>query len=231
MKLAIVQPAAAFALAITLVAGSVHAGFRPALEVQPGGEATRIALAPLVSFELTGATLSELLATITSRTGVSIHQTPEAAAATIDSRLDLRVVDVPAELVLSRVLSALSLAPEVSATGVSVKKVERGAGIFVHREGAETKGSPRMTVREKTRTSGTTVTVSPAGATEEEVARIIESIRETGDDRRVVVRKVTRDVSTAESAEKNGQRVRMLTIRSDDQSEGTLDLTIRNFAH
>jgi hypothetical protein len=233
MKLQIVQPAAAFALAITLIAGSVHAGFRPGIEVQPGGEATRLALAPRVSFEMTGATLSEVLATITSRTGVSIHQTPEAAAAAIDPRLDVRAVDVPAELVLSHVLSSLSLAPEVSAHGVSVKKRERGSGIAVLRDGVEIKGSPRIVVHEN---PGERVKGSPevrvlSGASEEDVAKILESVRGTSDEKRLFVRKVARDESTAGSAEKTNERVRKLIIRNqDDQSEGSLEVTVRNRA-
>ena len=90
-------------------------------KLDPSAHASMGKLTARVSFDLTGASLSDLLTAISNKTGVPITQEP--ALATMDvqkARFTIEAENVPAHIVLLEALRPFELAPEPNANGISI---------------------------------------------------------------------------------------------------------------
>jgi len=74
-----------------------------------------------ISFDLTNATLSDLLTTISNRTGVVMKQAPEIATSRVQgARFTIHAENIPAHAALHESLAAFGLAPVPDAGGITI---------------------------------------------------------------------------------------------------------------
>lgn len=150
---------------------------RMMMRLDPAVQATVERLDQQISFEISNATLTELLSAVANKTGLVIKQAPELATHPIqNARFTLKAESVPAHAVLMESLIPFELAPEPSADGVTI--AAGIAKIMVDRA-----DHPGEATREVVITNGTP-----------EEARMVEKVLEAGElagevNERVFIRK------------------------------------------
>jgi hypothetical protein len=90
-------------------------------KLDPAALATIEKLDRVTSLELTNASLSELLSAVSNATGLVVTQDPGLATHAVqNARFTLKADNVPVHMVLMEALKPFQLAPEPSASGVSI---------------------------------------------------------------------------------------------------------------
>ena len=112
-------------VAVVGVAGLTNAEdvkhFRFMHKLDPATQATIRTLDEKLTFELNNASFGDLLATVSSKAGVSITQSPEIASLDVqDARFTLKAENVPAHAVLMEALVPFKLSVEPTETGVTI---------------------------------------------------------------------------------------------------------------
>jgi len=132
------------AFGLTDARGGEHRRILKSLD--PAAEQTISRLEQRVTFDLTNASLGDLLNTVSNKTGVAVAQSPEAATSNVQqARFTIHAENFPAHAVLAESLAAFRLSPEPGANGVTIAAANCE---MVVRESDETPGkTEHMTKR------------------------------------------------------------------------------------
>ncbi len=88
-----------------------------------------------ISLDVENASFGELLNTVTNATGITITQSPEAAASTVQqAKFTIRATNIPAAVLLHSSLLPFHLVPTPEANGVTIYQAAEGEGGEQHME-------------------------------------------------------------------------------------------------
>jgi bla regulator protein BlaR1 len=174
-----------------------------------------------VSFDLTSASLGELLNTVSSKAGITITQSPEVATSSAQqARFTLHADNVPVHAVLVESLAPFMLMPKPEGDGIVIEK--GNCALMTKVSESSEDGAQGRTVEKRV-----IVTDGKEGAVAMDNARIESETAPGTVDKEIVIRKMGGGASCALS--KDGTLHRELTLKMNEtgvESSGKLTLDI-----